>query len=279
MAAHHRAAGLAAAAALLGLGFEIGIGSLPAGAASPSGAAAVMRLLESRRCSRCQLADADLVHADLRDADLSGAALQRANLSRAQLDGARLTGADLSFTSLQGASLRGADLRGARLEGTDLREANLSGALFDSGALASAHWSRATGLSPEMQSYADLHNAGVEAANAGRFPEAETFFSEAIRKEPAAAISWVARGISRSEQSKTSLASQDLAYAAKLYEQQGDTAYAKQLQEASKKLDAPNKKGARGNGLGMQLVGGVMGALQFLAPLAAKSFLPVLAGF
>lgn len=276
MGAQHRTAATAVAAMLLSVGIELGPFPAPAGAASPSGAAAVMRLLESRRCSRCQLADADLVHADLRDADLSGAALQRANLSRAQLDGARLTGADLSFTSLQGASLRGADLRGARLEGTDLREANLSGALFDTGALASAHWSRATGLSPEMQSYADLHNAGVDAATAGRFPEAETFFSEAIRKEPAAAISWVARGISRSELGKQELAAQDFTYAAKLYEQAGESESANQLSTAASQLTAPQKKQTQGgNGIGSQLVSGALGAVQFLAPLAVKAFMPL----
>lgn len=277
MAATSQAACRATAAALLTAAVTLLAPASPA--ATPSGAETVLRLLESRRCQGCRLADADLVHADLRDADLRGAQLQRANLSRAQLDGARLSGADLSFTSLQGASLRGADLRGARLEGTDLREANLSGALLDQGALARSHWNRATGVSPELQSYAELHNAGVEAANAGSFPEAEAFFSEAIRREPAAAISWVARGISRSEQAKTGLAGQDLAYAATLYEQQGDTAYAQQLRDASLKLTAPSRKGAGGNGLAMQLMSGAMGALQFLAPLAAKSFLPVLAGF
>lgn len=271
---HGRAAAAAAAAltSLLAL-------SCSSPAARASDASAVLRLLESRRCSGCRLADADLVHADLRDADLRGAQLQRANLSRAQLDGAVLSGADLSFTSLQGASLRGADLRGARLEGTDLREANLSGALLEPGALGRSHWSRATGLSPAMQSYAELHNAGVEAANAGRFPEAESFFSEAIRKEPAAAISWVARGLSRTELAQTTLAGQDLNYAAKLYEQQGDLGYAQQLREAAKKLnEAQDGNNKSGNGLGMQLVNGALGALQFLAPLAAKSFLPVLAG-
>ena len=59
--------------------------------ASSSKAADVIvleQLLRTRKCPRCRLTDADLVHADLRDADLSNALLQRANLSQVNLDGA-----------------------------------------------------------------------------------------------------------------------------------------------------------------------------------------------
>ena len=87
------------------------------------------KLLRTKRCARCRLADADL----------SGTALQRANLSQVNLDGANLRKADLSFTTLQGASLRGADLRGSQLLGTDLRNADLSGAQFDPKALEQSH--------------------------------------------------------------------------------------------------------------------------------------------
>ena len=176
---------------------------------SMAGSADLIRLLESKNCRSCKLQDADLVHADLRDADLRQAQLQRANLGKARLDGAQLSGANLSFTSLTGASLRGADLRGARLEGTDLRQADLSGALLDPGALSRSHWQRATGIESIQLSYGELHNAGAEAAQQGRYPEAEQFFGEAIRKEPSAAISWVARGICSIEQGKTALAASD----------------------------------------------------------------------
>ena len=141
-------------------------------------------LLEARSCPNCKLADADLVHADLRDADLKGAQLQRANLSKARLDGADLNGSDLSFTSLQGASLRGADLRGASFYGTDLRNADLNGALVDANALDKAHWSGATGLPRKMQSHAALHNAGVTAAEGGRWQDAEQLFANAIARKP-----------------------------------------------------------------------------------------------
>ncbi|WP_216902187.1 pentapeptide repeat-containing protein [Synechococcus sp. CCY 9618] len=235
----------------------------------------LIRLLNQRDCPRCKLQDADLVHADLRDADLRGAQLQRANLSQARLDGARLEGADLSFTSLQGASLQGADLRGARLEGTDLRQSDLSGALLDPGGLARSHWQEARGLGPSVLSYPELHNAGVTEAMANRFPQAEQLFSDAIRLQPDAAISWVARGLARSEQGNTELAARDLTYAASLYARNGDEEQAKQLTKASAALLAPAKKGLEGNGMGGQLLSGAAGFAQVLVPLAMKFLLPL----
>lgn len=259
---------LATRAALLAL--------LLGGPAARAGSEAdLLRLLEQRRCRDCQLQDADLVMADLRDADLRGARLQRANLSQARLDGAQLAGADLSFTSLQGASLRGADLRGVRLEGTDLRQSDLSGARLDPGALGRCHWQQARGIAPDQLSYADLHNAGVEAAEQGRMPEAEQFFGEAIRRQPEAAISWVARGISRSEQGKQSPAASDLNYAAQLYDARGDAQQAQQLRQAAAALAAPGEKPRSGNGLGGQLLGGAVGLFQNLAPLALKYLAPL----
>jgi tetratricopeptide (TPR) repeat protein len=235
----------------------------------------LMQLLQTRSCPGCRLQDADLVHADLRDADLSGAQLQRANLSQARLDGARLGGADLSFTSLQGASLRGADLRGARLEGTDLRTSDLSGALLDDGGLARSHWQQARGMDPAVLGYADLHNAGVDAAQAGRYPEAERLFGEAIQRKPDAAISWLARGIARGQQGQNDLAANDLTYAARLYQEGGEQAQAEQLLEASQQLLKPTRPRQGGNGIGGQLLTGAAGLVQVLLPLAAKAYLPV----
>ncbi len=258
-------------AALLLLGPLAAIG--PAAAASFD---TVVRLLDSRSCPRCELQDADLVRADLRDADLRKALLQRANLSGARLDGARLGGADLSFTSLQGASLRGADLRGAKLEGTYLREADLSGAQIDSGSLATTHWQGARGIDPALQSYAELHNAGVAAAKEGRLPKAERFFDAAIQRDREAALSWVARGIVRGEQAKNEQAAADFTYAAQLYAISGDQATSEQLLQASAKLKKePNQGKEGGNAIGSQVVGGAMGVVQFLLPLAAKAFIPL----
>lgn len=249
-------------------------GNLPVRAGANG--ADLLRLLEQRRCRGCQLPDADLVHADLRDAELSGANLQRANLGQAQLDGANLSGADLRFTSLQGASLRGANLRGARLEGTDLRQSDLSGAQLDAGALRASYWQRARGLAPEVLSYPELHNAGVEEALAGRQPQAEQLFSEAIRRQPEAAISWVARGITRNEQGNRQLAARDFAYAASLYEQGGEANQAKALREAARALETPASKPAGGNGIGGAMLSGAAGVFQNLAPLALKFLMPAL---
>ena len=253
----------------------LGSGLLTAGAAGAAGMEDLMRLLEKRACRNCRLQDADLVNADLRDVDLQGAQLQRANLSQARLDGARLDGADLSFTSLNGASLRGADLRGARLEGTDLRLSDLSGAQLDPGALGQSHWQQARGLNASQFSYGELHNAGVDAAMAGRHQEAERLFGEAIRQQPEAPISWVARGLSRNEQGKTTEAARDFDYAAALYEQGGDQQQAAELRQISTQMVKPGGKAKGGNGLGSQLVTGAMGVAQALAPLAVKFLVPL----
>jgi len=238
----------------------------------------LIQVLQEGDCRNCRLADADLVHADLRDADLRDARLQRANLSEAKLDGADLRGTNLSFTSLRGASLRGANLEGSLLHGTDLRFADLSGARLSPNALEEAHWQGATGINRAMQSHAALHNAGVEASQSGRWSEAEQLFSAAILRSPEEPLSWVARGISRSEQAKDQLAEQDFRYAAVLYEQQGADAWADQLNNAADSISTrrfqPTEQKA-GNGFGNQLLEGTINGFKMLAPLAAKALIPL----
>ena len=238
----------------------------------------LLKVLQSSHCPNCRLADADLVHADLRDANLSGAELQRANLGQANLDGADLSGADLSFTSLRGASLRGADLRGSTLYGTDLRDADLNGAQLDRQSLQQSHWNGAKGIVEGARSHAGLHNAGVNAALAGRWPAAETLFSAAIQSDPEEPLSWVARGLSRGEQGKAELAASDLAHAGRLFDQQGDASKAEQLLQASKKVYAkPNQPGGQGgNGMGSMLLSGAISAAQALAPIAIKALMPMI---
>ena len=189
-------------------------------------------LLEERACPNCTLADADLMHADLRDANLNAADLRRANLNRALLDGADLRDADLRFSSLKGASLRGSDLRGARLDGTDLRQADLSGALIDPGALERSHWLGAMGINQGLRSPASLHNAGVDEANAGRWPQAERLFGEAIQADPEQAMSWITRGLSRGQQGNETKAAQDLLHAADLLDRQGAPEQSEQIRQA-----------------------------------------------
>lgn len=254
---------------LLGAGLLLGaLISAPALAANPNH---LIKLIDERSCKGCRLQDADLVHADLRDAELERAQLQRSNLSQAKLDGANLRGADLSFSTLLGASLRGADLRGAKLEGTDFRQADLSGALFDSNALARSHWQSAIGVTAEASSYAAMHNAGVEAALQGRFPEAEEHFNKALLKQPDAALTWLARAITRAEQAKRDLAAQDMSYAATLYEQAGDKETSEMLRKGASELSKQTKN-PDGNGFGAKAMQGIASLFGQLAPIALKAF-------
>ena len=231
-------------------------------------------LLEARSCPNCKLTDADLVHADLRDAELKAADLKRANLSRARLDGADLRDADLRFSSLQGASLRGADLRGARLDGTDLRQADLSGARLNPQALQGTHWFGAQGVPNASLSHAELHNAGVMAFQAGHLSKAEQLFGEAIRSNTNEPLSFVARGITRSELARDDLAAADFRYAATIYRIQGFEVLANQLTIAAdtvQKRRFESKAASEGKGMGGQLLESGMSATRILAPIAAKA--------
>ena len=264
----------------LAISVAIGLwaGLSPAAVAAPRGDQALIQLLQTQACRGCRLADVDLVHAQLRDADLQDAKLQRANLSQAQLDGANLRNADLSFTSLQGASLRGANLQGSRLLGTDLRDVDLTGALLDANALEEAHWSGAKGMQPQAQSHAALHNAGVTASEANRWTTAEELFGLAIRKQPDAAESWVARGIAREQLGKRQLAIQDFNYASNLYAAAGGEAQAAQLTAAAQSLQDKVHQKERGNGMGSAVLNGLLSTSKALLPLAMKLFMPT-AGF
>ena len=238
----------------------------------------LIQLLESGQCRKCQLSDVDLTHSDLRDADLQGAQLQRANLSQARLDGANLSGSDLSFTSLQGSSLRGSDLRNSRLIGTDLRRTDLSGALLDPKALDQSHWDGARGVNQGARSHAGLHNAGVDAAQAERWREAEELFNAAIKAKPEEPLSWVARGLSRGEQGKDDLASRDLAHAGQLFADRGDMVKADQLKEASKLVYNSEKQAGTpsGNGIGSVLLSSALSTAQAIAPIALKALMPII---
>ena len=146
---------------------------------------------------------------------------------------------------------------------------------LDPSGLATGHWQGAQGLNPALLSYSELHNAGTKAAQLGRFPEAEQWFNEAIRRNPDAPITWLARGITRGEQGKQELAAQDLAYASDLYGAMGDLQLAQDLRRASEAISVPERKLKGGNGAGSALLSGAASAFQVLAPLALKAFMPV----
>jgi len=88
------------------------------GAPSTDSQDLVLKLMQQRACTGC-----DLGAVNLPDTDLSGVDLSGANLA-----GSNLKGADLSNAKLDGADLSGADLTGANLAGTDLSVANTEGA-------------------------------------------------------------------------------------------------------------------------------------------------------
>ena len=97
-----------------------------------------------RNFQNADLANAQLVGADLRNANLIGTQLIGANLRNAQLDGVKLviadlTGADLTGASLRKAKLMRAILRDARLEGADLSRADLSDADLEGADLSAAN--------------------------------------------------------------------------------------------------------------------------------------------
>jgi uncharacterized protein YjbI with pentapeptide repeats len=242
----------------------------------PQGDEALIQLLQTQECRGCSLADVDLVHSQLHDVDLKGAKLQRANLSQATLDGADLSHSDLSFASLQGASLRGAKLHGANLYGTDFRDSDLTGAQLNANALEEAHWRGAKGITPQVQSHAALHNAGVSAAKAGRWTQAEELFDKAIIKQPETAESWVARAIARENLGKRKLAIQDFSYASRLFEKQGSIVPAKQLQAAALSLQEKTVTNETGNGVGSALLGGLISTSKALLPIAMKLFMPTI---
>ena len=107
----------------------------------------------------------------------------------------------------------------------------------------------------------------------GRLIEAEDYFNRALLKNPDAAITWLARGITRSQQAKAESAQQDIAYAATLFDQQGDIATALELRNQLKKLEQKEQQKA-GNGYGSGLLRTAGELFQQLAPLAMKFFVP-----
>ena len=131
------------------------------------------------------------------------------------------------------------------------------------------------GINEGLRSPASLHNAGVDEANAGRWPQAERLFGEAIQADPEQAMSWIARGLSRGQQGNETKAAQDLLHAADLLDRQGGPDQSEQIRQAVAKLQADEGNGSKsGNGLRSALLGGALSTLSSLAPLALKTLVP-----
>ncbi|HLO47009.1 MAG TPA: pentapeptide repeat-containing protein [Kamptonema sp.] len=139
--------GLATLAIALGL-------AMPAQAANRRD---VEKLLDSGRCPRCDLRDADL-----RKANLQGAELQSANLRGANLRGAYLRNANLSNADLRGADLRDADLSRSNLRNANLREANLRNADLERAEVRGVNFDNT-----DLRG-ANLKDTGLQGDNRGR---------------------------------------------------------------------------------------------------------------
>lgn len=90
------------------------------GSPAPDSQDLVLKLMQQRECSGCDLGavnlpDTNLAGVNLNDANLAGANLQGANLSNAKLDGTDLSGADLTGANVSGVDLSKANTEGAKL--------------------------------------------------------------------------------------------------------------------------------------------------------------------
>jgi uncharacterized protein YjbI with pentapeptide repeats len=110
----------------------VGLSAIGAWAQQPPQSDEVKRLLATRSCADCFLANSPLTAADLEGAVLTGANLFEATLYFANLEKANLTNATLVGANLRKARLKDATLTGADLTGADLTwatDANFSGAI------------------------------------------------------------------------------------------------------------------------------------------------------
>lgn len=109
-------------ATVLSLAMLVG-GAGDASAESVAARENLQKLINTRACPGCDLADLNLTRLDL-----SATNLQGADLSRSRMHLTNLAGANLQKSDLRGAQFGGADLGDADLRGADLRGANLDGA-------------------------------------------------------------------------------------------------------------------------------------------------------
>ena len=153
------------------------------------------QLLNTKKCSQCDLSDAGLVQANLTGSDLVQANLAGANLSQANLMGANLTGANLTGASLHGANLTGANLTGANLAGADLRNAYVGNANLAGVDLDSLHLEGIKGLSATAASAEQFHRWGVREAERGNYNGAVANYQKAIALDPELAPAYLGLAI------------------------------------------------------------------------------------
>ena len=153
------------------------------------------QLLNTKKCSQCDLSNAGLAQANLTGSDLVQANLAGANLSQANLMGANLRGANLTGTSLYGANLTGADLTGANLRSADLRNAYVGDANLAGVDLDSVHLEGIKGLSATAASAEQFHRWGVREAEQGNYNGAIANYQKAIQLDPELAPAYLGLAI------------------------------------------------------------------------------------
>lgn len=178
------------------------------------------QLLNTKKCSQCDLSNAGLVQANLTGSDLVEANLAGANLSQANLMGANLAGANLTGTSLHGANLTGANLTGANLAGADLRNAYVGNANLAGVDLDSVHIEGIKGLSTMAASAEQFHRWGVREAERGNYNGAIANYNKAIQLDPELAPAYLGLAIIQYNFDHRAEAEVNTKIAAELFESQ-----------------------------------------------------------
>ena len=178
------------------------------------------QLLNTKKCSRCDLSNAGLAQANLTGSDLVQANLAGANLSQANLMGANLTGANLTGTSLYGANLTGANLTGANLAGADLRNAYVGNANLAGVDLDSVHLEGIKGLSAMSASAKQFHRWGVREAERGNYNGAIANYQKAIQLDPELAPAYLGLAIIQYNFDRRAEAETNTKIAAELFKEQ-----------------------------------------------------------
>jgi uncharacterized protein YjbI with pentapeptide repeats len=114
---------------------------IPAKAEKPGD---IRLLLNSNRCSYCDLSGIELSNLRLLNANLSNVDFSRTVLTEANLTKANLSSSDLSHANFQGIILQGANLSNSNLSGINLSNANLNEANLTNANLVSANLSGAS---------------------------------------------------------------------------------------------------------------------------------------
>lgn len=229
------------------------------------------KLLNTKKCSQCDLTNSGLVQANLTGADLVQANLVGTNFSQANLMGANLRGANLTGASLHGANLTGADLSYANLSGTDLRNAYVSNVNFTGVNLDSAHLDGIKELAETAASAKQFHRWGVQETTRGNYKNAIAHYRKAIKLNPQLAPAYLGLAIIQYDFDQRAEAKMNTATAAKLFKQQNHQLGYKTATDFEKKMDLIQQAEANAakEGGGMGSVGKFIGSvgsllLQFL---------------